>query len=542
MDKQKYKYRNKRKQKQKPGVSSRRVRNDAEMHAILAEFGLPSSYPGAIEAQAERIGESISEAEVSRREDFRSIPTFTIDPVDAKDFDDALSVRRLGNGNWEVGVHIADVTHYVPTGSGIEEEARKRGTSVYLVDRTVSMLPERLSNYICSLRPEEDKLCFSVIFEMDGEAWVKGSRLVRTVIRSDRRFTYGEAQEVIERGEGAYSKELVGLNALALKLRANRFAAGAINFDHYEVKFEIGEEGEPLRVYFEEAKESNKLVEEFMLLANRRVAEEFAGVGGRKPPTFVYRIHEPPDAEKITNFAAFVSRLGYKLNTQGTAKDLSKAINGLLESVRGKREENLIETLAVRAMQKARYTTQNAGHYGLAFSHYTHFTSPIRRYPDMLVHRLLTRYQSGGGSPSAKEYEALCEHATAMEIQATNAERASIKYKQVEYMQDKVGETFEGIISGVTEWGLYVELNENKCEGLVPIRDLGDDYYEFDDKNYCLVGRRKHQVYRLSDPLTIQVASANLSRRQLDFRLYDATAPARPAGGHKRRYRRVRKQ
>ena len=496
--------------------------NNAEMHAILAEFGLPYIYPQNVEKAANRISDVISPEEIARREDFRQVLTFTIDPKDAKDFDDALSARKLENGNWEVGVHIADVTHYVHAESVIDREAFNRATSVYLVDRTIPMLPERLCNQICSLRPNEEKLCFSTIFEMDNKANVINSRICRTVIKSDRRFTYEEAQEVIETGEGDCKEAILALNDLAKQLRDRRFRNGAINFERYEVKFEIDEQGKPLRVYFKESKEANKLIEEFMLLANRTVAE-FVGCPpkGKTKKTFVYRIHELPDPDKMQNFATFIRRFGYNLKTEGTKTDVSKGINHLLDTVQGKPEENLIETVAIRAMQKAKYSTDNVGHYGLAFDYYTHFTSPIRRYPDMMVHRLLERYLAGGRSVIKKKYEEMCEHCSSMEQVAANAERASIKYKQVEFMSDKLGKVYDGVISGVTEWGLYVELNENKCEGLVPMRDLDDDFYEFDEKNYCLIGRRSKRQYRLGDPLTIRVAQANLERKQLDFQLVE---------------------
>ena len=494
--------------------------NTTEMHAILAEFGLPYVYPQAVEKAADKIPAEITAEEIARREDFRKVTTFTIDPKDAKDFDDALSIRKLKDNLWEVGVHIADVTHYVKEGSIIDKDAEIRATSVYLVDRTIPLLPERLWNFLCSVRPHEEKLAFSVIFDITEKGDVKNSRVVHTVIYSDRRFTYEEAQQIIETKNGDFKDEVLMLDTIAKALREKRFAAGAINFDRYEVKFEIDEKGKPVSVYFKESKDANKLVEEFMLLANRTVAEQIGRVPkGKKAKVLPYRIHDLPDPEKLDNLNQFIARFGYKLRTNGTKTDISKSINHLLDDIQGKKEENLIETVSIRAMQKARYSTHNIGHYGLAFDYYTHFTSPIRRFPDMMVHRLVTKYLDGGRSVSESKYEDLCDHSSNMEQIAANAERASIKYKQVEFMSERVGQTYDGVISGVTEWGLYVELNENKCEGMIPMRDLDDDYYEFDEKNYCLRGRRKNHTYSLGDAITVKVARANLEKKQLDFAL-----------------------
>ena len=496
--------------------------NTTEMHAILAEYGLPYVYPAHVEAAADKISDVITPEDYAEREDFREITTFTIDPKDAKDFDDALSIRPIKPGLWEVGVHIADVTHYVKEGSSIDKEAEKRATSVYLVDRTIPMLPERLCNMLCSLRPNEEKLAYSAIFEMNDKAEVKNSRIVKTVIKSDRRFTYEEAQAVIETGEGEYKEEILQLNKLAQILRANRLAHGAIDFDRVEVRFEIDEKGKPLSVYFKESKEANKLIEEFMLLANRTVAEYIGKVPkNKKAKVFPYRIHDLPDPDKLENLNWFVNRFGYKIRTSGSKAEVSKSINKLLASIKEKKEQNLIEMVSLKAMQKAKYSTHNIGHYGLAFDYYTHFTSPIRRFPDMMVHRLLSRYLAGGRTAQEAKYEDLCDHSSNMEQIAANAERASIKYKQVEFMGERMGQEFDGTISGVTEWGLYVEINENKCEGMIPMRELDDDYYDFDEKSYCLTGRRYHKKFSLGDPIRIKVVRANLERKQLDFALVE---------------------
>ena len=496
--------------------------NNTEMHAILAEYGLPYVYPAAVEAAANKISGEITPEDYAEREDYRQFVTFTIDPDDAKDFDDALSVRPLKPGLWEIGVHIADVSHYVKEGGIIDKEALKRATSVYLVDRTVPMLPERLCNFICSLRPDEEKLAYSVIFTMNERAEVKDYRIRHTVIKSDRRFCYEEAQAVIETGEGDFKDEILLLDRMAKILREKRMAEGSINFDRTEVKFEIDETGKPLSVYFKQSKDANKLIEEFMLLANRTVAERVGKVPkNKKPKVLPYRIHDVPDPEKLENLSNFVARFGYKIRTSGTKAEVAKSFNKLLANAEGKKEQSLIETISIRAMQKACYSTVNIGHYGLAFDFYTHFTSPIRRYPDLMVHRLLSRYEAGGRTVQVDKYESMCEHSSAMEQTAASAERASVKYKQVEFMSERLGQTFDGTISNVTEWGIYVELNDNKCEGMVPMRDLGNDYFTYDEKNYCLVGRRSARKFCLGDAVKVKVARANLEKKQLDFQLVE---------------------
>ncbi len=535
--------------------------NNAEMHAILAQYNLPYKYPKNVEDAAEKIDATITEQEIARREDFRDVFTCTIDPKDAKDFDDALSIRKLDNGLWEVGVHIADVSHYVKEGSTIDKEAYNRATSIYLVDRTIPMLPERLCNFICSLRPDEEKLCYSVIFELDAEANVKKWHLAHTVIKSNRRYAYEEVQQILEdngvaesgseecgvrsenssaaeskgRGnltppstllpprkklKGENALELITLDALAKKLRAARFKNGSVKFDREELHFDVDEKGKPVKAYFKVSKDANKLIEEFMLLANRTVAESIGRVKkGQKAKTLPYRVHDQPDPQKLENLRQFVSKFGYKVKTSGTKGAITKSLNALMADAEGTREQNAIETVALRAMMKAKYSVHNIGHYGLAFDYYTHFTSPIRRYPDMMVHRLLTKYQDGARSANKDKYEEFCEHCSDMEQISQNAERDSIKYKMVEFMEDKIGNTYDAHISGLTSYGIYAQIDENHCEGMIPIRDLGNDYYDFDEKNFVIVGRRNHTKYQLGDPIRIQVARANLERKQLDFTL-----------------------
>ncbi len=496
---------------------------------IMTEFNLPEEYPEAAVKEAEGLEEDIIEKDFTYRDDFRHVLTFTIDPQDAKDFDDALSLRPLENGHWEVGVHIADVTYYVKSGGPIDKEAERRATSVYLVDRTIPMLPEKLCNQICSLRPDEDKRCFSCVFEMNDEAKVLNYRIVRTVIRSNQRLCYEEAQEAIDEAQGQgesplnpeIKQAILTLNGLAKKIREQRFRNGAIQFDSTEIRFRTDENGKPLEIYFREATESHNLIEEFMLLANKTVAE-FVGKKGTLSKAFVYRVHDLPDKEKLKGVSKFIRRFGYHLITDGSRKEVCQSINQLLTKIHGKKEEGLISSLTVRAMAKAVYTTENIGHYGLAFSHYTHFTSPIRRYPDMMVHRLLERYLNNQKSVNKDLLEEKCEHCSEMEQLAVQAERASVKVKQIEYLSERLGTTYAGVITGVTEFGFFVELLDNKCEGLVGIRDLEDDHYDFDERNYCLRGRRHKKIYRIGDLVYVLVARTNMDRRQLDFVLTDA--------------------
>ena len=514
--------------------------NDTEMNTILAQYGLPYVYPKAVEEAANKITGEITPQNVAEREDFRSAFTCTIDPHDAKDFDDALSIEKLDKGLWQVGVHIADVSHYVTEGSVIDKEAVKRATSIYLVDRTIPMLPERLCNFICSLRPDEDKLAYSVIFTLDDEANVKTYRIVHTIIRSKRRYAYEEVQQLLEENgvvdgtgepapvpkngkyKGEYAEQLITLDRLAKALRKKRFEHGAVKFDREELHFDVDEKGKPTRCYFKRSHDANKLIEEFMLLANKTVAESIGKAKkGRKAKTLPYRVHDNPDSQKMETLRQFIVKFGYKVKTEGTKGAMARSLNKLMDETEGKPEAKMIQTVALRAMMKAKYSVHNIGHFGLAFDYYTHFTSPIRRYPDTMVHRLLTRYAQGGRSANEKHYEELCEHCSEMELVAQNAERDSIKYKMVEFMADKVGETFAAHISGITSYGIYAEIDENHCEGMIPMRDLSDDYYEFDERNFCLRGRRHHHRYQLGDAIEIQVAGANLEKRQLDFSIVE---------------------
>ena len=512
--------------------------NDVEMNSILAQYGLPYRYPKNVEEAADKINATITEQDIKEREDFRDVFTCTIDPKDAKDFDDALSIRKTTDGLWEVGVHIADVSHYVTEGSVIDKEAVKRATSIYLVDRTIPMLPERLCNFICSLRPDEEKLAYSVIFEMNDDAEIKHWHLAHTVIKSNRRYAYEEVQKILEdngvidgQGEGApvrpdgqYTGEnaemLLQLDRLAKAARKVRFKNGAVKFDREELHFDVDDKGKPTRCYFKKSKDANKLIEEFMLLANKTVAESIGKVKkGGKAKTLPYRIHDQPDPTKLETLRSFVVKFGYKMKTAGTKGAITKSLNKLMDDCQGKKEQKLIETVALRAMMKAKYSVHNIGHYGLAFDYYTHFTSPIRRYPDTMVHRLLTKYQEGGRSANKEHYEELCEHCSDMELVAQNAERDSIKFKMVEFMADKIGEEYDAHISGIQSYGIYCEIDDNHCEGMVAMRDLDDDYYDFDERNYCLVGRRYHHKFQLGDPVRIRVARANVERRQLDFEI-----------------------
>ncbi len=500
-------------------VLGKQGENNAEMNAILADYGFPLAFPDEVEKQAEAIEEIILAEEIAKRRDFRKILTFTIDPADAKDFDDAISFRKLDNGNVEVGVHIADVSHYVKPGTALDKEAFERGTSVYLVDRVIPMLPERLSNGLCSLRPNEDKLCFSAVFELDQEANVVEQWFGKTIIHSDTRFSYEDAQEILENKTGKHSEELLKLNELAYILRERKFKHGAISFESVEVKFNLDEHGKPLGVYAKERKDAHKLIEDYMLLANKKVAEFIAKKGkGKQKLTFVYRSHDSPKEDALLSFSQFALKFGYKIDIS-SGRETAKSLNFLMADVEGKKEQNVLTKLAIRSMAKAVYTTKKHSHYGLAFDYYTHFTSPIRRYPDVMVHRLLELYLAGGKSVNEDEYEKFSMHSSQMEKKAADAERASVKYKQAEFLQNNVGMEYIGIISGLTEWGMYVEIIENKCEGMIRLRDLNDDFYVLDEKNYCIIGQRRKKKYQLGDEVKILVKKVDLAKRQIDFSL-----------------------
>ena len=491
--------------------------NDVEMSSILVDNNFPLHFPEKVSLQAKKINNKIPIKEISKRRDFRNVFTCTIDPPDANDYDDALSLKKMKNGNWQVGIHIADVSYYVKPNSDIDKEAYKRGTSVYLVDRVIPMLPEILSNNVCSLRPNEEKLCFSAVFDLDDDANVINQWFGKTIINSNRRFNYDEVQKIIEEGKGDFKDEILILNKLAKKLREKRLKKGSINFKSQEVKFVLDDKGKPVEVYIKEQKESNMLVEDFMLLANKEVAK-LIGMKKDKANTFVYRIHDRPNPEKLNTFAEFVKKLGYNLKIN-SKKNISDSINNLFTQIAGKGEENMIETIAVRTMAKAEYSTKNIGHYGLAFKYYTHFTSPIRRYPDLMVHRLLNLYLNNKKSVNKAEYEEYCKHCSEMERKSVEAERASIKYKQAEFLLDKIGCEFDGLISGVSKWGIFVELIENRCEGMVSIKHLTDDYYFLDEENYCITGQRHGKQFRLGDKVRIVVSKINLQKKQMDFKL-----------------------
>lgn len=506
--------------------------NNVEMQSILAEYEYPLEFPKAVEKEAKNISEKIKSSEIKKRRDFRDVFTVTIDPQDAKDFDDALSLRYLENGNYEVGVHIADVSHYVQQDSAIDIEARERGTSVYLVDRTIPMLPEKLCNMVCSLRPDEEKLAFSVVFELNENADIVNKWIGKTVIKSNRRYAYEEVQSMIEGADGDNKKELMTLNDLATKLRAIRMKEGCINFHSEEVKFILDENGKPIDTYIKVQKEANMLIEDFMLLANKTIAESIAKSNKFKDYTFVFRVHDEPNPEKLYNFIQLVSKLGYSMNIS-SRENLVRSYNSLFNAVDGKGEKNLVESVAIRTMAKAIYSTTNIGHYGLAFQDYTHFTSPIRRYPDLMVHRLIERYLiENQPSVDKEEYEELCRHASDMEKRAAEMERESVKYKQAEYLQDHIGKTFDGLISGVSKWGIYVELKDSKCEGLVRYADLNDDFYYLDEENFRVIGQDYGNIYQLGDEVKVQVKGVDLIKKQMDFLM---VTKAKSTKGRKRK-------